>query len=127
MEDAEEGLGRPLTEDEQADLLRRYGNPSIIAGRYNDPNFGLCFGRQLIGPGLFPIYKTVLSVNLAITAIVLASVFPIVMLVAGGEITLIRVLIPLLAQFVAVTAIFIAIDKYKGSVLDNWDPRRRRA
>jgi hypothetical protein len=124
MEDAEEGLNRPLTEDEQADLLRRVGNPSIIAGRYNEHNFGLSFGRQLIGPVLFPIYKTVLKVNLAITAIVVASLFPILKLVGVAEITLVRVLIPLLAQFVAVTAIFIGIDKYKGSLLDNWDPRR---
>jgi len=57
MEDREQELGRPLTEDEQADMLRCYGNPTIIAGRYGAHNLGLAFGRQLIGPDLFPFTK----------------------------------------------------------------------
>ena len=32
MEDRAEALGRPLTEDEQADILRRHGHPMLVAG-----------------------------------------------------------------------------------------------
>jgi hypothetical protein len=85
MEDREQEVGRPLTEDERADILRRYGNPTIIAGRYSAHNLGLAFGRQLIGPELFPFYKTVLLINLVITVVVLAVVMPIVARAIGGS------------------------------------------
>jgi hypothetical protein len=124
MEDREEALGRPLTEDEQAAILQHHGNPTIIAGRYREHNLGLAFGRQLIGPELFPFYKTTLAVNLAITIFVLVLVMPMIAHEIGGAITLSRVLIPLAAQFVVVTLIFIALDRNKGHVLDKWDPRK---
>jgi hypothetical protein len=124
MEDREHELGRPLTEDEQADILRRYGNPTIIAGRYSAHNFGLAFGRQLIGPELFPFYKTVLIINLFITVVVLAGVMPLVARAIGGAITLTRVLMPLAVQFGIVTLIFVILDRNKGRLLDKWDPRR---
>jgi hypothetical protein len=124
MEDREQELGRPLAEDEQADILRRYGNPTIIAGRYSAHNLGLAFGRQLIGPELFPFYKTVLIINLLITVVVLAGVMPVVAQAIGGAITLIRVLMPLAVQFGIVTLIFVILDRNKGRLLDKWDPRR---
>lgn len=124
MEDREHELGRPLTEDEQADVLRRCGNPTIIAGRYSAHNLGLAFGRQLIGPELFPFYKTVLIINLLITVVVLAGVMPLVARAIGGAITLIRVLMPLAVQFGIVTLIFVILDRNKGRLLGKWDPRR---
>ena len=123
MEDREEELGRALTEDEQVAILRHHGNPTVIAGRYREDNLGLAFGRQLIGPELFPFYKTSLTVNLAITAIVLAVLMPAIAHAVGGAITLARALMPLATQFVIVTLIFIALEKNKARVLDNWDPR----
>jgi hypothetical protein len=124
MEDREESLGRPLTEDEQAGVLRHHGNPTVVAGRYREDNLGLAFGTQLIGPELFPFYKTTLKVNLAITIVVLAGLLPAIAQTVGGAITLGRVLIPLFTQFVAVTLIFIAVERNKGVVLDKWDPRK---
>ena len=124
MEDRERELGRSLTEEEQADILRRYGNPTIIAGRYSAHNLGLAFGRQLIGPELFPFYKTVLIINLLITVVVLAGVMPIVARAIGEAITLIRVLMPLAVQFGIVTLIFVILERNKGRLLDKWDPRR---
>jgi hypothetical protein len=38
MEDREQELGRALTEDEQAAILRHHGNPTIVAGRYREDN-----------------------------------------------------------------------------------------
>jgi hypothetical protein len=66
IEDRQEELGRPLTEDEVADILRRHGHPMVVAARYRPR-------QQLIGPLFFPIYlfslKLGLLVSLLITAI----------------------------------------------------------
>jgi hypothetical protein len=124
MEDREEELGRRLTEDEQASILRHHGNPTVIAGRYREDNLGLAFGRQLIGPELFPFYKMSLTVNLVITVVVLAGLLPAIAQMTGGAMVLSRALVPLVTQFVIVTLIFIALEHNKGQVLDKWDPRK---
>ena len=49
MEDKAAEIGRPLTEDEQSDVLRRHGPPLLVAARYQPQ-------RSLIGPELFPFY-----------------------------------------------------------------------
>jgi hypothetical protein len=49
MDEREETLGRPLTQDEVAEILRSHGHPSIVAARYQPR-------RSLIGPEIFPYY-----------------------------------------------------------------------
>jgi hypothetical protein len=49
MDEREETLGRPLTTDEVAEILRNHGHPSIVAARYQPR-------RSLIGPEIFPYY-----------------------------------------------------------------------
>src|SRR5690348_17831681 len=49
MEDKADALGHPLTEEEQADVLRHHGHPMMVAARYQ-PH------RSLIGPEIFPFY-----------------------------------------------------------------------
>src|SRR5262245_11836285 len=66
MEDREESLGRPLTPDEQEAILKRMGNPAVVAGRYQTNPMRLSFGRELIGPVLFPIYLRVLIIGLVL-------------------------------------------------------------
>jgi hypothetical protein len=122
MEDREEELGRSLTEDEVVAMLQHHGNPMIVAGRYRPHNLGLAFGVQLIGPELFPFYRMILLLNMCITLAILAVVLPIVGRQVPGAITLGRFLTPLLMQFVAVTGIFIALEKGKDHVLNRWDP-----
>jgi hypothetical protein len=122
IEDREEVLGRPLTESEFTTMLQDHGNPMIVAGRYREANLGLAFGIQLIGPELFPFYRTILGINFAITFIIVAVVLPIVAQFAREAITPARILTPLVAQFFAVTAIFIALDRGKGHVVNRWDP-----
>jgi len=70
MEDQEAELGRPLTEAEQETILKGYGSPMRVAGRYQTSQHSVAFGRQLIGPVLFPLYIKILSLNLAITIVV---------------------------------------------------------
>jgi hypothetical protein len=122
MEDREEELGRPLAEAELIEMLQHHGNPMMVAGRYREDNRGLAFGRQLIGPELFPFYRMILLINLSITVAIVAVILPIVGHVVGGAITSGRVLTPLIAQFFAVTLIFIFLDWGKGHVLNRWDP-----
>ncbi len=69
MEDRQDELGRPLTEAEAADILRRHGHPMVVAAKYRSR-------QQLIGPLFFPIYlfslKLGLGISLAISAILAA-------------------------------------------------------
>ena len=61
-EEKQAELGRPLSGDEEAALLRAFGNPLAVATRY---------GRQqyLVGPELYPLYIFVLKILLAIVAV----------------------------------------------------------
>jgi hypothetical protein len=122
MEDREQELGRPLTEKEMLEMLQHHGNPMIVAGRYRPHNLGLAFGIQLIGPELFPFYRMILLLNLCITLVILAVLLPIVARELHLAITLSRLLTPLVAQFGAVTVIFIALERGKDHVLNRWDP-----
>jgi hypothetical protein len=70
MEDREGELGRPLTEAEQEALLRQVGNPAIVASRYSPDQSGLTFGRKIIGPELFPLYKRILAIAIGIMLMV---------------------------------------------------------
>jgi hypothetical protein len=63
MEDREEELGRPLTDDERADILRRHGHPMLVAGRYRSH-------QHLIGSVFFPIYVFALKLGLGVALIV---------------------------------------------------------
>ena len=63
MEDREEELGRPLTNDERADILRRHGHPMLVAGRYRSR-------QHLIGSVFFPIYIVALKLGLGVALIV---------------------------------------------------------
>ena len=68
MDEREAELGRPLTEPEQQEFLLGHGNPMIVAGRYGGEHRTVSFGRQLIGPELFPLYIRVLLANWIISA-----------------------------------------------------------
>jgi len=124
IEDREEELGRPLAEGELVGILQHHGNPAFVAGRYFENNLGLAFGRRLIGPELFPFYKTILLMNLSITLTILCVVLPLVARAMRSAITPSRVLMPLVAQFFVVTLIFILLDRGKNHWLNRWDPSK---
>ena len=63
MEDREEELGRPLTNEERAEILRRHGHPMLVAGRYYSKRF-------LIGPAFFPIYIFALKLGVGAALVV---------------------------------------------------------
>src|SRR5512134_3652288 len=63
IEDKEAELGRRLSDDETAALIKGFGHPLTLALRYQQ-------GRYLIGPEVFPIFlfavKSVLGVLAAV-------------------------------------------------------------
>jgi hypothetical protein len=91
-------------------VLRAYGNPLAVAARYGSPNAGLSFGRELIGPEVFVIYRMVLGTQFVLTLIVV-TIINALGASTGGPIS--RYLEPMAIQFVLTTSIFIAIDAFK--------------
>ena len=110
LEDEAASLGRPLTEVEQEAVFARHGSPMIVAERYGVAQRGFAFGRQLIGPELFPLYARVLAFQLPFTLAVLVFIG----LTNKSQIlTPSGLLWPLLIQFSLTTGIFMTIDLFQ--------------
>tara|TARA_R110002167_G_scaffold63058_8_gene177897 strand:- start:1044 stop:2144 length:1101 start_codon:yes stop_codon:yes gene_type:complete len=78
FEAKEESLDRPLTEDEQEEILREIGHPLVVAARYRK-------GPQaLVGPELFPYWLFGVKAGLLILAAVQALAL-LVRVLAGSE------------------------------------------
>ena len=130
IEDREAELGRPLNEAEQAGLLKQVGNPLVVAGRYQKDQRTVAFGRQLIGPALFPLYVKVLCVNLAVTLVICVTAA--VVLANLGKsvaefVTASAIVFQLFLQFSIVTIIFTVAEKSLNSSGDQWNPRKPSA
>src|SRR6266849_5165979 len=55
IEDKENELQRSLTEAEVEAILKQHGHPLLVASRYRQEQRNVSFGRQIIGPALFPL------------------------------------------------------------------------
>src|SRR5260370_12935607 len=64
MEDKETELGRPLSEDELADILKKHAHPLLEATRYRQ-------SRHLVWSTLFPFYWLAMKILLALAGLVL--------------------------------------------------------
>ena len=123
MEDREEQLGRALTEDEQAEILRRHGHPMMVAGRYRSH-------QQLIGPVFFPLYLFALKAGLGIALLVSIIVATIATVLSGDPVregvnALLAVPGRWLMVFAWTTLGFAALDMARGrlKLTHKWDPR----
>src|SRR6266404_2203879 len=127
IEDKEAELGRPLNEAEQEALLKQHGHPLLVAGRYRQDQRSLAFGKQWIGPVIFPFYIKVLSFNLGISFTVVSLVFA-GLLIGGQAITFSDVAfafsLQLVIQFGIVTGVFAILEKHLTKNPDKWDPRK---
>ena len=109
IEDREAGLGRRLTEDEQEGLVKEFGHPALLAGRYGPR-------RHLIGAEVFPFYWLVLKLALGVGVAVHVAVA--VAMFAGGKtgpaIRQVTVILPAVAflQFGVITIVFATLDAY---------------
>jgi hypothetical protein len=111
IDDRQEALGRDLSAGEVDEILKAHGNPLVVASRYRKEQLSFTFGRQLIGPALFPAYLQVLTINIAITAVLVLIA---AVLVASGQpigSTMSSVALAILIQFGVVTGIFVAADR----------------
>jgi hypothetical protein len=68
LDDLEAELGRPPNPAEQERLIKSYGHPALLAGRYGPR-------RQLVGPEMFPFYWFVLRVAMS-TAVLVHVILP---------------------------------------------------
>src|SRR5882762_335036 len=126
IEDKESELNRSLTEAEVEAILKQHGHPLLVASRYRQEQRSVSFGRQIIGPALFPFYIRVLKFNLGLTSVILLAMFA--ALFARGQplgnfpqVFLYQLLI----QFAIVTLIFWLMDRHFTRFPDRWDPRKK--
>jgi HAAS domain-containing protein len=123
IEAEEASRGRPLTDDEVAEMLRRFGRPMTVAARYGASNY-------LIGPATYPAYLASLKVLAWIWGpIALLSVLLSVATAddplrqAASKLLLFTVIG--LANFAIITLVFARIERAASfcTSADNWDPR----
>ena len=74
IDDRAAELGRPLTEPETAAILKQHGSPVVVASRYQQENRTVNFGRQFIGPIVFPFYWIAVKVTLVL--LLVSSIIP---------------------------------------------------
>jgi hypothetical protein len=123
IEDREEELGRPLDAAEIQAVIKDFGHPLVVAGRFR--------GRQsLIGPEVFPFYLSVARiVLLAIAGVQLA--IGLVQLLFGDRDPVQLLLqtigglsVSLLVSLAIVTLIFAILERtgFSADHIGNWNP-----
>jgi hypothetical protein len=123
VDDRERELGRRLTDDEVAAILKSLGRPMVFAARYHRH-------QPLIGAAMMPYYLLTLKVgagigllvNVVVAAVLLALGKPV------GESLKGIFMFPfttLPIQVGWITVVFAVIDRYVtvGPLNDSWDPR----
>jgi hypothetical protein len=109
LEEKEDELGRPFTKSEIEDWLKSLGNPMRMAAPYQPQQY-------LIGPALFPIFRNVLKIALAWTAVIYCIVCAVDLLVkTAPQVSdifgaLVRLPLALLTTATWVTLIFAAVE-----------------
>jgi hypothetical protein len=123
IEARESECGRPVTDDETAAILKRFGHPLTVAARYGSRGY-------LIGPTIFPFYRALLKVML--TRVLLpALLFVLIVPALVADDPLVRVPFALwilatvmLAGFGVITLVFARLERLgtPSALIDNWDP-----
>ena len=123
VEEKEAALGRPLSEDELVEILRKMGSPAQLASRYREQ-------QGLIAPTVMPIYWKVMKIALGLAFLV--NVFAAIVIAAAGR-PLMEILAPILrfpnialATFAWITLTFVALHfiGVKFNIPGQWDPRK---
>jgi hypothetical protein len=123
VEERQREVGRTLSDDELNEVLRGFGHPMVVAGRYLPM-------QQLIGPDLFPMYWYVMQAVLIVIAVAGGFVAGIALLTAPNALQAgLQVAINFwwlaLQAAAIVTFVFAALDygKARFSFLDKFDAR----
>jgi hypothetical protein len=123
--DDEAKLGRKINEDELVEILKRRGDPMLVAGRFLPQ-------QHLIGPPWFPIYLFVLRL------VLLWVLLPLGIIISSGAAMLgsqgaatefLRTLggfwMGALSAFAAITIVFAVIDRFHHKLYQkDWDRPR---
>lgn len=124
LEDREERLGRPLSDDERIAVLRAHGHPILVAGRYRSDGRRLVLGREVIGPALFPFFRITLLGIGAVTTVVLASGAVAAMLGVGDSFPFFRTAVFYLSLQAGISiAVFAGLEAWFRRTARTWDPR----
>jgi hypothetical protein len=123
IEDAEREAGRPLTDDEIGEVLKRYGSPEAVAVRYGARSY-------LIGPSVYPQYKAVVRFILWILGIVfgvglVVTPFSTDHPVAAMARVALTGVVVVIVNLTIVTLTFARIERLKfySDSPERWDPR----
>jgi len=124
IQEREDALGRSLNEDEQVELLKRFGPPMDVAGRYLPQ-------QQPMPPAMFMLYKFVLKL------VLVWVLLPLFVIVFAGPFfaaqnhpaalvaTVIRYLQASVFAVGMITIVFALLAKYQPALgLDRFDPRK---
>ncbi len=127
LEEREGELGRALNQDEIAEILKRRGHPSLVAGRYAP-------ARYLIGPLLYPIYVVILKLVALWVVIPGFALASLIVYATQGEsaramfAVLMKIPVALFGAFSAITLVFVALEKCwlpgMRAAWSEWDPRK---
>lgn len=123
--DEEARLGRKLNEYELVEILKRRGDPMLVAGRFQPQ-------QHLIGPPWFPLYVFVLKL------VLLWVLLPLCILMASGTAllrtqdramaflqTLGGFWMGALTAFATITIVFAVLDRFQHKLYQkDWDPRK---
>jgi len=123
VEERERELGRPLSDNELNEVLRGFGHPMVVAGRYLPM-------QQLIGPDVFPLYWYVMQAVLIVITVVGGLLMGVALLTAPNPIqAALQVAINFwwiaLQVAAVVTFVFATLDycKARFSFLEKFDAR----
>jgi hypothetical protein len=111
LEDKEEELGRPLTQAEAEEWLKKMGPPVVVASRYQPQQY-------LIGPAFFPMYMYVLRLTLlwAFVVCIIVAVVVTPLTTPGGTAVfdaLMRTPGILLQTIAWITLVFAALEFFR--------------
>lgn len=109
IEEKEGQLGRRLDRKETEALLREFGHPLAVAGRYGPQ-------RALIGVELYPFY--IFAVKVALAIAVFASVIPAAIQVVMGEAHVSRVIGHVLGDFIPTALQLIGLATLIGAAVE---------
>jgi hypothetical protein len=124
-EDREASLGRPLTEAETSAMLKSFGHPLVVAGRYRPSQY-------LIGPDIYPFYAYVMKIVLVIGAALVAGLAALSVVLSQNDIVraVTRAAGDLWSFFffalAIVTAIFALLERngFAARHVANWVPEQ---
>lgn len=124
IDENEAALGRPLNEDEQVDLLKRFGPPMTVAGRYLPQ-------QQPMEPAMFMIYRWVLKlvvVWILLPLFLIVSAAPFIAAQNHAAALVATVLTYFQTAMFAVgiiTIVFGLLARYQPTLgQEKWDPRK---